>query len=148
VWDLFSVVFVVLLALVLPALSKQFGSSFALSFQLLIHFFPLFQDGHGFMGAMHSIRLVSFEKSTKKKHATHSCCFSLLVVVVDFCFCCQESMEPKEKAQQAQLLVRDMAAAHGLLLMELFGSLVVMDMITPLLQMVRNCFFHFFLFLC
>jgi hypothetical protein len=63
--------------------------------------------------------------------------FSLLRVVVDFVFVFQEVMEPKEKAQRAQHLVEDWEPAHGLLLMELFGSLVVMDLIVPLLE-VRN----------
>jgi hypothetical protein len=100
--------------------------------------------GRGFVAATFTIRLVSFEKSTKKKHATHSCCFSLLLVLVDFCFCCQESMEPKEKAQQAQLLVRDMTAPHGLLLMELFGY----DNTSSSDGEKLMFFFHFFLFLC
>ena len=42
-------------------------------------------------------------------------------------------MELKEQAQQAPLLEVVFKPTHGLLLMELFGSLVVMDMIAPLL---------------
>jgi hypothetical protein len=47
-------------------------------------------------------------------------------------------MEPKEKVQRAQLLVQDTSVTHGLLLMELFGSLVVMDTTATLLKEVRN----------
>jgi hypothetical protein len=57
--------------------------------------------------------------------------FSLLGIVVDFVFVFQEVMEPKEKAQGAQHLVEDTTAAHGLLLMELFGSLVVVKTSAP-----------------
>ena len=41
-------------------------------------------------------------------------------------------MELKEQPQQAPLLVVEMQPAHGLLLMELFGSLVVMDLLVDL----------------
>jgi hypothetical protein len=44
-------------------------------------------------------------------------------------------MESKEQEQQAPLLVVVMVPTHGLMLMELFGSLVVLD-ITALVLLV------------
>jgi hypothetical protein len=82
------------------------------------------------MAAIQLIRLVSFEKSTKRKNTQHILVvFLFLFLLLTFVFVFQESMEPKEKAQRAQLLVQERVPAHGLLLMELFGSLVVMDMV-------------------
>jgi Ca2+/Na+ antiporter len=74
---------------------------------------------------------------------THSTPFDWFFFSLFFVF--QVSMEPKEQEQQAPLLVVGVMPAHGMMWMELFGSLVVMDM-TALVLMVSVLIFFFLRF--
>jgi hypothetical protein len=51
-----------------------------------------------------------------------------------FFFFLQASMEPKEQQQQAQSLDAEKEALHGSMLMEIFGSLVVLETITLVIK--------------
>jgi hypothetical protein len=62
-----------------------------------------------------------------ERNKTSSICEKLLSAF-SLVFCFQASMALKEQEQRAPFLVVEMEPVHGLMLMELFGSLVVMEL--------------------